>query len=281
MSSLFKVNKFKENKFKNKEISFKTKLNYLEYLKKFFNENRLHKKTQETIDKDFEIQFIYNSNAIERIEFSLEETQSILENFLANENDFKYIETINHKKAYDFMNSIIDGSLTEAHIRQIHYLLLKNIKNQQQYAGIYRNFNVRILGAKHIPPSYIKVPFKMQELLNWYQANTALNPILKAIKLHTEFVSIHPFIDGNGRTARLLLNFELLKNKYIPVIIENSQREQYYDGLEDVNFKNDYLKLNNLVVDNLLNSYETLKKLSLNKNILSLNDFINLKIENN
>lgn len=121
----------------------------------------------------------------------------------------------------------------------------------------------------------------MEKLLKWYKQKTTLNPILKAIKLHTEFISIHPFIDGNGRAARLLLNFELLKNKYIPVVIKNSQREQYYDGLEDVNLKNDYSKLNNLVVDNLLNSYEALKKLSLNKNILSLNDFINLKIENN
>lgn len=83
---------------------------------------------------------------------------------------------------------------------------------------------------------------------------------MKAIKLHTEFVRIHPFTDGNERTARLLLNFVLMKNNFLPVIIEKQQKNEYYDSLENVDFHNDYTQLNNLVITNLLKSYELVKE---------------------
>lgn len=128
-------------------------------------------------------------------------------------------------------NDTMEDIYIELRKREYQIYCFNNITNVTDFvdnsaclADIYAKYS---MGARHIPPSYIKLPFKMEELLKWYKRETTLNPLLKAIELHTEFVSIHPFVDGNGRTAKLLLNFELLKNKYITVIIENSQREEY------------------------------------------------------
>jgi len=132
-----------------------------------------------------------------------------------------------------------DTELSEKEIRNIHSLITKGIENINP--GQYRTVPVYISGAEHIPPQpYIIFP-EMEKLMLWYrnEANE-LHPIERATILHGEFVKIHPFLDGNGRTSRLLLNFELMKNGYPPIIIEKSERAIYFESLEKGSLTGDW-----------------------------------------
>lgn len=109
--------------------------------------------------------------------------------------------------------------LSEWQIKSIHRLILKGI--QDEHAGAYRKQNVLTSGATHIPPDMAQVPIQMEQLIKWYEGEgKQLHPVERAARVHSDFAKIHPFIDGNGRTARLLLNFELMKNGYPPIVIE-------------------------------------------------------------
>lgn len=180
------------------------------------------------------VEWTYNSNAIEGNTLTLSETKVVLENGITIKGKplKDHLEIINHKEAIDFIEELVreDCVLTEYNIKSIHHLILKEIDSAN--AGKYRQENVLISGAKHIPPDYINVPFEMQKLMENYKQWDNLHPIVKACYLHGEFAKIHPFVDGNGRTARLLLNFELIKNGYPPVIIKNEDGVEYYDALD-------------------------------------------------
>ncbi len=129
--------------------------------------------------------------------------------------------------------------LSEWNFKYIHALILKEIDNSN--AGKYRCENVVIGGAKHTPPKHFEVDYLMKKLLKEYQSEwDKFHPVIKATLLHGEFVKIHPFIDGNGRTARLLLNFELMKYGYTPIIIKNERRSEYYDVLGLAHTTKDY-----------------------------------------
>jgi Fic family protein len=145
----------------------------------------------------------------------------------------EHLEAINHRDAIIFVEELIFNKepLSEWNIKNIHSLILKEIDNAN--AGKYRTENVVISGAKHIPPNHYEVGDLMQKLMVEYQNEwKGFHPIIRATLIHGEFVKIHPFIDGNGRTSRLLLNFELMKNGYPPIIIKNVERARYYDVLD-------------------------------------------------
>ncbi len=189
--------------------------------------------TLNSLRENLILEWTYNSNAIEGNTLTLQETKVVMEGITIGGKSLReHFEVINHREAIFFVESIVNNQepLTEWQIKSIHNLVLKNIDNKN--AGIYRKENVLISGAKHIPPDYFFVSEQMEELINWYNNNNNLNPIEKAALLHTIFVKIHPFIDGNGRTARLLLNFELMKNDYLPVIIKKENRLEYYETLD-------------------------------------------------
>ena len=132
-------------------------------------------------------------------------------------------------------------------------LILKDIDNKN--AGKYRNENVIISGANHIPPNHVLLHELMQKLMLEYNKEwTEFHPVIKACLLHGEFVKIHPFIDGNGRTARLLLNFELMKYGYTPIIITKIRRAEYYDALDFAHTTMDYSKLIKLISEFLIES---------------------------
>jgi Fic family protein len=129
--------------------------------------------------------------------------------------------------------------LSEWNIRNIHALILKGIDTRN--AGTYRTENVLISGARHIPPKHHEIGELMQKLIAEYHTEwEGLHPVVRATLLHGEFVKIHPFIDGNGRTSRLLLNFELIKHGYTPIIIKNEERARYYDVLDLAHITMDY-----------------------------------------
>ncbi len=165
---------------------------------------------------------------------SISETMVVLEGItIGGKSMVKHLETINHCKAILFIEDLINNNekMSEWNLKSIHTLFLKDIDNTN--SGKYRNENVLISSAIHIPPKYFELNYLMQKLIAEYQKEwIKYHPVVRAALLHREFVKIHTFIDGNGRTVRLLFNFELMKNNYTPIIIKNEQRANYYEVLD-------------------------------------------------
>lgn len=185
----------------------------------------------------YRVEWTYNSNAIEGNTLTLLETKIVIEEGLTigGKQLREHFEVINHKEAITFVEELVerDEPLTESVLKQIHYLILKNIDNSN--AGVYRKVNVGISGSKHQPPHFLAVPDEMRGLFEWYDQNKdRLHPVELAALFHFKFVYIHPFSDGNGRTARLLMNLLLMKHGYPPAIVkaEPMSRIRYYETLE-------------------------------------------------
>ena len=133
-----------------------------------------------------------------------------------------------------------DAALTERTLKDFHSLILRNIDGAN--AGTYRRVNVLISGAGHIPPQAESVPEKMEAFFRWYgAARGRLHPVEFAARVHADFVNIHPFKDGNGRTARLIMNFELMRAGFPTVIIPVESRPAYYQNLDIAAMQGDYL----------------------------------------
>jgi len=180
------------------------------------------------------LEWIYNSNAIEGSTLTLRETQLILETGLTigGKSLREHFEVINHKDAIEYVESLSgqDEPLSAFHVRQIHKLVLTRIDDEN--AGQYRRTQVRIAGAQHIPPESWEIPQQMQAWENWLrQAESELHPVALAAQAHHKLVAIHPFIDGNGRTARLVMNLILFRYRYPPTVILRTNRQQYYQVL--------------------------------------------------
>ena len=144
----------------------------------------------------------------------------------------EHFEVINHKEAIEFVEALVEkGEAVTAHtVRQIHALVLAKIDDEQ--AGQYRPLPVRIGGAGHEPPESWEVPRLMQELSDWLAtAAQGLHPVVQTAETHHRLVRIHPFIDGNGRTARLVMNLLLMKDGYPPTVIRKVDRRSYRSAL--------------------------------------------------
>lgn len=195
------------------------------------------------------VEWTYHSNAIEGNTLTLSETKVVLEGItIGGKSMVEHLETTNHREAIYFIEDLISTKeqLTEWNIRNIHSLILKEIDNQN--AGKYRTENVVLSGASHIPPKHYEIGDLMQKLIAEYQNEwSKFHPVVRATLLHGEFMKIHPFIDGNGRTSRLLLNFELMKYGYTPIIIKNEERSKYYDALDHAHTTMNYGPFLNLV----------------------------------
>jgi Fic family protein len=180
------------------------------------------------------IDWTYNSNAIEGNTLTISETKVVLEGMtIGGKTMREHLEVINHRDAIDFLEEIVQKHerLTKWTIKSIHRLVLKGI--QDDNAGVYRKENVLIGGASHRPPDHMIV----QELMEQFVSNvenewSTCHPVERAAKVHAEFVKIHPFVDGNGRTSRLLMNYELMKAGFPPAVIKATDRARYYDALD-------------------------------------------------
>jgi len=190
------------------------------------------------LHEDIALEWTYNSNAIEGNTLSLNETKVVLQHGLTvgGKTLREHFETLNHKKAIDWLTERVsqDFSLSVKDILHLHYLVMSGIADE--YAGIIRTGRVRITGAKFIPPNPLKVPDLLEELIEWVNDNPLnLNIVERISVFHHQFVWIHPFFDGNGRTARLVMNLLLMKWGYPPVIVLKVDRMKYYRALEDAN----------------------------------------------
>lgn len=181
--------------------------------------------------ENFIIEDTYNSNAIEGNSLTLRETAMILkEGITIGEKPIKdHLEAIGHRDAFEYVMTLADARtpLTERVIKDIHSLVLMN---DALHKGIYRNIPVTITGAMNIPPQPYLVPIQLEQLLTDYDGIKQNKHIIEAIaEFHLRFEGIHPFIDGNGRTGRLILNLELIKEGLLPVNIKYTDRRKYYD----------------------------------------------------
>jgi Fic family protein len=187
------------------------------------------------------IEWIYNSNAIEGSTITLQETRLILETGLTvgGKSLREHFEVINHKEAIRYVEDLVKdpGPITASHVRQIHKLILTHIDDEN--AGNYRKTQVRIAGASMIPPEAWQITSLMTEWSDWLtNAEENLHPIVVAAQAHHRLVAIHPFVDGNGRTARLVMNLLLMRRGYPPTVILRTDRGRYYSVLTQADTRN-------------------------------------------
>ncbi len=204
-----------------------------------------------TIKEALEVEFLYESNRIEGNTLTLRETQLVINEgmTISGKSMREHLEAINHKEAILFIDDLVSPKvdLSEYILKQIHRIVLYGIDREN--AGVYRKLPVAIAGSKHLPPQ----PYLLQDLMDGYfqfynQAKDHLHPVVLAAEMHERLVTIHPFIDGNGRTSRLIMNLILLQYGFPLAIIggDYDSRMAYYDALEKVqteNNKEDFILL--------------------------------------
>jgi len=210
------------------------------------------------LHEELVLQWTYNSNAIEGNTLTLKETKVALEGITVGGKTLReHFEAINHREAILFVEDLAGAGnvLTEFDIKSVHQLVLKNIDADN--AGKYRGVNVLISGARHRPMDALQVPQAMADFVAWLESDgQALHPVERAARTHAEFVKIHPFVDGNGRTSRLLMNLELLKAGFPAAVISVSRRLAYYEALDLAHCEGDYEPFLQLVSEAVEESFE-------------------------
>lgn len=221
----------------------------------------LDRQALNNLKKYFDVELTYNSNAIEGNTLTITETKVILEDGLTigkGKSFREHLEVINHKEAIEYVDDVITKNIdiSERVIKDLHHIILKSIDNKN--AGEYRKSNVLISGSEHRPPEHFLVEERMRELVRWYKENKDKeHPIKLAAEFHLKFVYIHPFIDVNGRTSRLLMNLILMRNGYPVTVIKNENREEYMKALEKASISNDIEDFINIVAEAVEKSLDT------------------------
>lgn len=200
----------------------------------------------ERLRDEFLVEFTYNSNAIEGSTLTLQETALIINEgiTIAEKPLREHLEVVGHKEAYLYVVDLVQEKtpITERVIKDIHNIVLMD---KPKSRGIYRNLPVRIIGAENeVAQPYMIEPL-MQDLITSIHENKNMHLVEQVALFHLKFESIHPFLDGNGRTGRLLLNLELMKNGIPPINIKFADRRKYYDCFEayhSVNKSSDEMK---------------------------------------
>ena len=184
----------------------------------------------EEIRADWEITHTYHSNAIEGNTLTLFETKAVLLDGITISGKLlrEYLEAVNHRKAMRLLRKLSQRStpLLEREILDLHHLILMGI--QSEVAGQYRTVRVRVVGSERIFPNPLKIPDLIHDFVQAVNSHTQ-HPVLQATKAHYQLVAIHPFVDGNGRTARLLMNLLLIRAGYPPALLPIAERARYYE----------------------------------------------------
>lgn len=188
----------------------------------------------EAIKEVFLVEHTYNSNAIEGNTLTLQETALVLQGVTIDQKPLKdHLEAVGYKEAFEYVEVLAkqDKPLSEYDIKGIHNLVLAD---RPEDRGTFRRVNVRIAGALTNPVQPYLIEPKMEELLNDYVTWCKTMHIVECVALfHLRFESIHPFIDGNGRTGRLLMNLQLIKAGLPAINIKFSDRKRYYDAFDE------------------------------------------------
>lgn len=235
-------------------MQMREQLQYLDELKNKLN--ALRNQQGDKVAKAFDIEYTYESNKIEGNTLTLQETALVIEKGLtiSGKSLNEHLEAINHDYAIEFIKELATekNSITESDVLQIHRLILQGINNNN--AGKYRNEQVLISGSKHVPPQHYLIQEEMDNLFIWYNENKEkLHPVVLSAEMHERLVTIHPFVDGNGRTSRLLMNLILLQNGFPIAILkgDTENRLKYYDTLEIAQINQDEQPFIYFIIDNV------------------------------
>lgn len=187
----------------------------------------------ERLREEFTVDFTYNSNAIEGNTLTLKETAMVLEGMTIDQKPLKdHLEAVGHRDAFLYVQDIAEKEipLSESVVKNIHSLVLMN---RPEDKGVYRRVPVRIMGAYTEPVQPYLIEPRMNELLvKNEERKKTMGAIERVARFHLEFEGIHPFIDGNGRTGRLILNLELIRNGYPPINVKFADRKRYYEAFD-------------------------------------------------
>lgn len=196
------------------------------------------------IAQALELEYTFESNRIEGNTLTLRETDLVVNEGLtiSGKSMREHLEAVNHKEAIDYMKDLVKRKIpiNEREVLALHNLILRGIIPEE--AGKYRSVQVMIKGSSHMPPQPFLVAKQMEDYFLWFAENRKrLHPVILAAEMHERLVTIHPFIDGNGRTSRLIMNLILLKNGYVIANMkgDSASRSAYYEALEKVQTKND------------------------------------------
>ncbi|HEY0826922.1 MAG TPA: Fic family protein, partial [Bacilli bacterium] len=193
-----------------------------------------------TIAQKFREEWTYHSNAIEGNTLTLQETAFFLREGLTIKGKTmqEHLEVINHAEAIDFLQEALQHrKINEGLIKELHAIIFQGVKVERNHiGGLYKTKDNHVLtpsGVIHNYTPFMQVPTEMEKLINWYEENALIShPIELSALFHYKFVSIHPFLDGNGRVGRLCMNFILMKYGFPPAIIKQENRLDYYLALE-------------------------------------------------
>lgn len=203
----------------------------------------------EAFDNSFNIEYAHNSTAIEGNTLTLIQTKAIIEDGLSvgGKTLREIYEVANHAKAFAYVQKCVaEGKpLDESTVKDIHSLLMENI----QVGGVYRNVEVRITGAAHKPPAPNEMYRQVKNFFADLLSRSDLNAIELAAWTHAEFVKIHPFTDGNGRTSRMIMNYQLMLHGFLPISIAKENRLEYFETLEDYAVNGNLIPFAEMIAD--------------------------------
>ena len=208
----------------------------------------------ERLRNEFMVDFTYNSNAIEGNTLTLKETAMVLEGMTIDQKPLKdHLEAVGHRDAFLYIEDIAkDTKISETVIKNIHSLVLMN---RPEDKGVFRKIPVTIMGAYTEPVQPYMIEPKMTELLAENEKRKKkMHPIERIARFHLEFEGIHPFIDGNGRTGRLLLNLDLIQNGYPAINVKFADRKTYYAAFDEFYKNNNAEPMIELVAKYVINS---------------------------
>ncbi len=206
----------------------------------------------------FNVELAYSSNAIEGNTLTSSETALVIEKGLTigGKTVKEHLEAINHSEAFEYILDLANASrkdIARQNILDIHWLILRRINDEN--AGCFRKILVRIAGLDMKLPDPFKLPDLMNDFISWLHS-TDQHPVMIAAQAHLKLVAIHPFIDGNGRTARLLMNLLLLQEGYPPAIIDPKNRSQYIDSLSTAQLEKDEEPFNLFILEAVARSLD-------------------------
>lgn len=245
---------------KPKDSRYKSKISLFDMITyKKFELNKKRPLTQgelERLNEQFMIEYTYNSNAIEGNTLTLRETDLVLKGLTIDKKPLKdHIEALSHKEAFEYIVELVQNKteITESIIKQIHFLVLSDKKEDR---GVYRKIPVMIMGAKHVPVQPFMIVPMMDKFLRQYKDSNE-HIVTKMARFHINFEAIHPFIDGNGRCGRLLINLELMKEGYPPIDIKYSDRINYYNAFDEYHINGSLKAMEKLISKYLNNRLDT------------------------
>jgi Fic family protein/DNA-binding Xre family transcriptional regulator len=231
-----------KDRFKTIKLSsqFISKLKKLDELsEKWKNLKPLNEVQLRKMEEYFYTSYTYESNRIEGNTLTLQETHLVINEgiTIGGKSMREHLELVNHKEAIELILDLVQNKIpfNSFRLKQIHQLILKGVDDRN--AGVYRNLPVRISGSSHVPPEPYLIEKMMEDYFIFYETQKdILHPVVLAAEMHERLVTIHPFIDGNGRTSRLVMNLILLKNGFTIANLKGNfdDRMRYYKALEQV-----------------------------------------------